>query len=87
MKLGGTVDWDYQSNASDDLVKTQDVQPPEPGWLRGMLGDDFFKSVTHLNLSGSQVADAGLGHLKALPELRALYLSSTNVTDAGLESL
>jgi len=43
--------------------------------------------VTGVNLSGSQVTDADLEHLKGLSQLRQLYLRDTGVTDAGLEHL
>ncbi len=43
--------------------------------------------IVFVNLSGTQVTDAGLEHLKGLTNLRRLYLSGTKVTDAGLEHL
>ena len=38
-----------------------------------------------LDLSGTQVTDAGLEHLKGRGDLRELNLPGTQVTDAGLE--
>ena len=46
--------------------------------------------MTHLNvlmLSGTQVTDAGLVHLKGLNELGVLQLDRTQITDAGLTNL
>jgi internalin A len=44
--------------------------------------------VAWLNLGGAEVNDAGFGHhLKELPELRTIYLSDTQVTNAGLSPL
>jgi hypothetical protein len=73
-KLGGQVHW-------DDKAKRW------PAWLRRVLGDDFFSSVVDVNLSGSQVTDAGLEHLKGLSQLQTLWLDGTQVTDAGLAQL
>ena len=43
--------------------------------------------VKSLNLSGTQVTDAGLAHLKGLAGLQWLSLRGTQVTDAGLAHL
>ena len=43
--------------------------------------------LRRLNLSKTQIADAGLGHLKGLAQLQGLLLSETQVTDTGLEHL
>jgi hypothetical protein len=40
-----------------------------------------------LSLSGTQVTDAGLVHLKGMTGLRTLDLSDTQITDAGLAHL
>jgi hypothetical protein len=45
------------------------------------------KNLTLLNLSGTQVSDAGLAHLRELPSLRLIGLKDTRVTDAGIASL
>ena len=37
--------------------------------------------------AGSQVTDAGLAHLKHVPQLRHLYIAGSQITDAGLEHL
>ena len=42
------------------------------------------KPVIGVNLHGSEVTDAGLEHLKGLPQLQTLNLWQTKVTDAGL---
>ena len=57
------------------------------------FGDDeavYLKRLTNLSildLSGTQVTDAGLEHLKGLTNLWQLYLSGTQVTTKGVESL
>jgi internalin A len=44
-------------------------------------------SLTHLNLSDTNVTDAGKEHLKGLSSLTNLDLSLTQITDAGLAEL
>ena len=45
------------------------------------------KPVIGLDLTGSDVTDAGLQHLRGLPQLQELVLHHTKVTDAGLGHL
>ena len=71
-KLGETVEWS---------------KPSGPQWLRSLLGNDIFSSVTGVNLTNTQISDAGWEHLKGLSQLQTLYLGDTKVTDAGLEHL
>ncbi len=84
MEAGGQVCYDYQQSFHDTTSK-----PPEPAWLRGLLGDDLFADVTmvEFNFGSAQVSDAGLEHLKGLTQLQWLYLSNTAISDAGLEHL
>ena len=81
-KLGGQVAFDYQMYPSDTTSK-----PPEPAWLRGLLGDDLFVNVTQVLLPHSEIGDAGLERLKVLTQLKELWLDGTQVTDAGLKHL
>ena len=43
--------------------------------------------VTHLDLSDTQITDAGLQHLTGLIQLQYLYLKRTKVTDEGVKKL
>jgi internalin A len=45
------------------------------------------KPVVSVNLSGTQITDAGLKELAPLTNLTRLFLSSPQVTDAGLKEL
>ena len=81
-KLGGQVCYDYQYDLSDTTSR-----PPEPAWLRGLVGDDLFANVTQVILNNSGISDAGLEHLKGLPQVQELALCNTKVSDAGLEHL
>ena len=80
--LRGSVGYDYQQSPSDSTSK-----PPEPAWLRGLLGDDLFVNVKKVSLSNSGIDDAGLERLKGLTRLQELDLGNTKVSDAGLEHL
>ena len=56
-------------------------------WLRNLLGDDFFSHVGIVELTGREITDAGLEHLKNLTQLKELRIGYTEVTDVGLEHL
>ena len=84
-RCGGQVQYDYQYDVFPRFHPS--AEPPEPPWLRNLLGDDFFSHVRFAILPGTQVTDAWLEHLKDLPQLLALDLDGTQVTDAGLQHL
>ncbi len=71
-RLGGAVLYDYQAKMAG---------PPEPAWLRNLLGEDFFATVVEAHV----FVDTASAHLKGLRQLQTLEL--VNVTDAGLENL
>ena len=58
-----------------------------PAGLREWLGRDYFQPVETVDLYGTQVSDAGLGHLEGLTALEGLDLRGTQVSDAGLVHL
>jgi hypothetical protein len=78
-KMGWSVSYGIPFNASE--------YPLALVWIREQLGDDFFGIVAVVNLSSTQVTDAGLENLKGFTELQTLSLFNTKVTDAGLENL
>ena len=82
--LGGLVWFDYQFDVSG--VEVPDAEPPGEPWLRRLLGGDFFTTVTKLDLTQTEIADAGLKHLEGLTDLQSLSLGD-RVTDTGLEHL
>ena len=84
-KLGGEVTYDWQINAMSRQLPN--IRPPEPAWLRSLLGDDFFGQVVDVNLEDSQVRDAGLEYLKGLDHLEGVWLNYAQSTDAGLEHI
>jgi Leucine-rich repeat (LRR) protein len=75
LRTGGRVRYDYQMTGTE---------PQAPEWLWELLGDDFFFDVSSVNLQ-LLVDDDVIKHLTDLPNLREVYLSSSKVTDAGLE--
>jgi hypothetical protein len=55
-----------------------------PSALKELAG---LKQLTTLDLSGTQVTDAGLKELSGMTHLRRLWLWGTKVTDAGLKGV
>ena len=78
-KLGGGVDYGWSGNVNR--------QPPGPAWLRRVLGEGFFGTVSSVSLMESQVTDGDMDNLKEMTQLWALVLSQAKVSDAGLEPL
>ena len=60
-------------------------RPSRPEWLRKLLGGDLFMRVEEVQVSGD--TDQDWQNLKALSQLRVLYLDGTNITDKRLENL
>ena len=83
--VGGLVTYEYQYDSSDTFSAT--AKPPGPEWLRELVGEEYFVSVTFVGLQNTQVTDACLEHLKGLTNLETLNLIGTQVTDAGVKNL
>ena len=85
-KLGGTVDYDYQFDSRGDYL--QGAVLPGPAFFRALLGDDSFRSVHSVHLTGMPVSDADVWQLtRRFPRLKQLEIDDTQVSDAGLEPL
>jgi hypothetical protein len=75
--------YDYQGDAADGcLLSSIPAEPPEPAWLRGLVGDDFFASVVSVYYKPREFAK--VEPIGGLSELRMLCLDSTGVADADL---
>ena len=69
------------------------AEPPEPAWLRSLLGDDFFADVVTVELGFyvsywtlfEPVTDTAMVHLGRLKKVRLLVLRHATISDAGLE--
>lgn len=62
-------------------------QPAAPSWLRKLIGDDYFRRVTIIDLSDTDVTDSDLESLRPLSSLRTLRLYRTAVTEKGVREL
>lgn len=70
VEMGGTVYYDYE---------VEDEKPPGPGWLRNLIGVDYFSTVEAVRLTDISFDD--VTPLVKLKSLRFLDLSRTDVTD------
>lgn len=99
-QLGATVreesiDWLTQSIGSDFAQILERVvsisfagKPIGDDLLQQLAQHESMLSALHsLDLSGTQITDAGLLELRVFPSLRVLNLSNTTVTAAGLQVL
>ena len=66
LKVSGRITYDYQKDQFDTTS-----QPPEPAWIRKLLGNDLFVNVTKVDLGQSGASDL-LDHLKRLAQLQKL---------------
>jgi len=91
--LGGTIRYEYQGDYDYVVITNTGVQtgrspvPPGPEWLRGLIGDEFFFSVSKIELGGTKADDASLTAIGRLADMKNLNLRYNQVTDAGLEHL
>ena len=84
-RLGGEVMYDHKWIAPGSSIPNPEA--PGPAWLRKLLGDDFFASVTWVALGEPEMRATGLEYLTWMPQFPELYPHRTQVTDAALEHL
>jgi len=77
-KLGGFVLYDWQLYGGRE--------PNGPGWLRRVVGDDFFEDASTV-IEPRRTPDARLANLSDIGGLRSLELFWSNVTDAGMVNI
>jgi hypothetical protein len=69
VKLGGRVTYDWQFDEERNYLPGAQMRTPK--WLRSLLGDDLFQSVSEAILSSTQITDAGVKKLQqALPNCK-----------------
>jgi hypothetical protein len=88
LALGGSVQYDFEFDFTQKFflwpgTRVTNPRPSGPPWLRELLGPEYFDEVVLVGL-GSKCKDEDLRLLRDLPQLRALHLSGTSITDAGL---
>ena len=67
-KAGGEVLCDYEFfGGVDSDLRVVGAVPPEPAWLRHLLGEQFFPNVAEVSLYSPELTDASLRHFGALP--------------------
>ena len=83
---GGTV---YYQHQQDPELKHIDTRRLAPGaeWLRAVLGDDFFATVTFVKLDEPTTTDAVVTELPRLRDLLDVSLDGAGVTDACVDDL
>ena len=84
VKLGGVVYYDYQLDAAGRL--THRDKPPEPAWMRHLLGEDICVKIAKVSydMHGSE---ARLEHIEVLTDLQRLHIINARLADAGLKVL
>jgi hypothetical protein len=99
LAAGGLVRYDFQEQNSLSGKPIADAQPPGPRWLRKLIGDDYFCSVSTVDFATefwgerrerelSKIDDDGLACLASLTKIRSLELGNNKaITDAGLAHL
>lgn len=96
LKTTGEVGYDYQypgglaetyKRQSIDSGYLGSLEPSVPGWLRKLLGDDFFCDVVYVYTCTTEVHDDDVAYLQRLKKLKWLTIHFTSVTNDGLERL
>jgi len=78
LEAGGTVYYQHQSDFDSPTV------PPGPEWLRGLVGDEYFSTVTKVILLGPKFNDTTLLAVGKLTDVKSLGFYDATITDAGL---
>jgi hypothetical protein len=84
VKMKGCLLYDYDLDEAGDIVPGKLSQP---AWLRNLLGDDYFRSVSLVDFSEGEVKGPHLEYVKDLQNLRYLYDHRTQVTDTELRNI
>ena len=91
-ELGGKVIYEHQFGGQPVVTKSGYIwegagPSPGPAWLRRIVGDEYFFTVTTVYLKGSKFTDASLEAIKRLRSFERLTLHETAITDEALVEL
>jgi len=81
--LSAEYDWQYDANGD----RPSSAQPPEPNWLRNLLGSSFFDTVVSVAIGCIPVTDAELEDLRGLEQLETLVFWDSRITPGSLRQL
>ena len=65
----------------------QDNRAAEPGWLRNLMGEDFFQDVVEVSLWNEWAEDDSVARIGALTHLRKVSLYSDGLSDRSMSTL
>ena len=85
IEQSGLIGHDYEVDPSGNYLPGS--CPPTPAWLQDLLGEDFFASVSYLNLINTQPTDAQMEDLKKFDQLHFLYGFCAKLSDPQMENL
>lgn len=80
---GGAVYYDWQDRPHDPFGD-EDQMPPGPSWLRRLVGDEYFQSISSVNLQDAKISDDLLRHIAGQKSIRQLWLGNTEIGDREL---
>ncbi len=89
-ELGGMVFYEHQAIPFFAIGRSPPgftIVEPGPKWLRRFIGDEYFFTVSLVNLGELKTDDASLAAIKRLTNVKTLDLRNTQVTDIGLKHL
>jgi hypothetical protein len=84
-RLGADVDYDYRYAEGDWLTVQQGFIVP--AWIRDMIGDDVFASVSRVWFHNSPCRDADLVDIDRLQSLDELWINESRITERGIAIL
>jgi len=77
----------FEDRYKQEKVTSVDFPKKTKDEMVALLKEDVFSDVVEIDLSGTNITDDALEHIKPLSKLRRLDLSRTRITDAGMDHL
>jgi hypothetical protein len=83
LSVGGEIMYDYQwipvPGKPDEYAPDLANPPPMPSWLRWLVGDDVFRSVTDVTFHGCKLTWSDSEHIAELTNLERLQMYSVTL--------